>query len=179
MNIKVKKLHPDAVLPKQAYPTDAGYDIIAIDDGNVSKDLRYIEYNTGLSIAPPSGYHIRIHPRSSISNFDLILCNHIGLCDNSFRGAYICRFRIIRPQSGLRQILSGESEEHYKVFGIKLGDYAAMVENPEGLWSPKLYKKGDKIAQLVIEKTEYANFVETSELDETERGSGGFGSTGK
>ena len=39
-------------------------------------------------------------------------------------------------------------------------------------------KKGDKIAQMVIQKVEEANFIEAEELDETVRGEGGFGSTG-
>ena len=39
-------------------------------------------------------------------------------------------------------------------------------------------KNGDRIAQLVIAKHERANWIQVDELDETERGSGGFGSTG-
>lgn len=39
-------------------------------------------------------------------------------------------------------------------------------------------KKGDKIAQMVIQKVECAELVIVDELDETVRGSGGFGSTG-
>ena len=37
---------------------------------------------------------------------------------------------------------------------------------------------GERIAQLVVAKCEQADFVETEELSETERGAGGFGSTG-
>lgn len=37
---------------------------------------------------------------------------------------------------------------------------------------------GERIAQLVVAKYEQANFVEVTELDETSRGAGGFGSTG-
>jgi len=37
---------------------------------------------------------------------------------------------------------------------------------------------GERIAQLVVAKCEQANFIETEELTETERGEGGFGSTG-
>lgn len=40
-------------------------------------------------------------------------------------------------------------------------------------------KKGDRIAQLVIAPVSRAEFVEVSKLDDTDRGSGGFGSTGK
>jgi dUTP pyrophosphatase len=40
------------------------------------------------------------------------------------------------------------------------------------------FKKGDRIAQLVIQKVERAQFVEVADLPGSERASGGFGSTG-
>ena len=40
-------------------------------------------------------------------------------------------------------------------------------------------KRGDRVAQLVIQRIESVNFVPVSQLPGTERGSGGFGSTGK
>lgn len=40
-------------------------------------------------------------------------------------------------------------------------------------------KKGDRVAQLVIEKIEMLDVAVVADLDETERGAGGFGSTGK
>ena len=43
---------------------------------------------------------------------------------------------------------------------------------------PISFKKGDRVAQLVIQKVERANFVEVRSLPGTERGSGGFGSSG-
>ncbi|MCF7549713.1 dUTP diphosphatase [Pseudonocardia sp. WMMC193] len=39
-------------------------------------------------------------------------------------------------------------------------------------------RKGDRIAQLVVQQVEYARFVEVAELPASERGSGGHGSTG-
>ena len=39
-------------------------------------------------------------------------------------------------------------------------------------------RKGDRIAQLIIIKAEEVDFTEVDELSETERGSGGFGSSG-
>ena len=41
------------------------------------------------------------------------------------------------------------------------------------------FKKGDRIAQLVIQKVERAEFVEVQELPGSGRGTGGFGSTGR
>lgn len=40
------------------------------------------------------------------------------------------------------------------------------------------FKKGDRIAQLVIQRVERAEFIEVTELPESDRGSAGFGSTG-
>jgi dUTP pyrophosphatase len=45
--------------------------------------------------------------------------------------------------------------------------------------APFIIKRGDRIAQMVINKVEMPEVVEVSELDETLRGIGGFGSTGK
>ncbi|KRO34360.1 MAG: deoxyuridine 5'-triphosphate nucleotidohydrolase, partial [Actinobacteria bacterium BACL15 MAG-120619-bin91] len=41
------------------------------------------------------------------------------------------------------------------------------------------FKKGDRIAQLVIQRVEHAEFVEVHDLPGSGRGSGGFGSTGR
>lgn len=43
---------------------------------------------------------------------------------------------------------------------------------------PVTFKRGDRIAQLVIQKVEQAEFIEVSHLPGSDRGSGGFGSTG-
>ena len=40
-------------------------------------------------------------------------------------------------------------------------------------------RRGDRIAQLVIQRVETADFVEVAELPDSERGLGGFGSTGR
>ena len=147
---KVKKLHEDAQLPSQATDTDAGFDLIAIDDGEFKRDednnLLYIQYKTGISIQPPEGYHTEIFPRSSVTKTHLMLANSIGLVDEGYRGEILVRFNVV--PSGLR---------------------------PSNI---KRYSKGDKIAQLVIRKTEKAEFVLVDELDDSERGEGGFGSTG-
>ncbi len=44
---------------------------------------------------------------------------------------------------------------------------------------PYTFKKGEKIAQMLIQKVEQAEFTEVEELSETSRGAGGFGSTGR
>lgn len=90
MKIKIKKLHPDAVLPKYSQVGDAGLDIVAITKEITDK---FIEYKTGLALEIPKGYVCLIFPRSSISKKDLMLCNSVGVLDSGYRGELIFRFQ--------------------------------------------------------------------------------------
>ncbi len=57
------------------------------------------------------------------------------------------------------------------------GEYIVALHNDSD--EAKIIKQGERIAQLVIMPFLSAEFTETDTLDETERGEGGFGSTGK
>lgn len=153
MQLKVKKLVPEAVLPKKANPSDSGFDIVAIDDGVWSEGQMYIQYSAGISIEPPEGYDVQLRARSSISNYDLMLCNGVGTIDQGYRGSIVCRFKPVYRDN--------------------------PASDGELLLPLKLYKKGDKIAQLILSKVETFEVVEINELGSTDRGSGGFGSTDK
>jgi len=89
ISMKVKRTHPDAQIPTQGKPTDSGYDVVAIDDGVWSEDGRYIEYDTGIAVELPIGYHLKISARSSVSKYDLVLCNGEGLIDCVPEGTFI------------------------------------------------------------------------------------------
>ncbi len=58
------------------------------------------------------------------------------------------------------------------------GEIAVILINTD-LREPFQVKRGDRIAQLVIQKIEEASLFQVIELDETERGADGFGSTGR
>ena len=58
------------------------------------------------------------------------------------------------------------------------GEIAIVMINTDKR-EPLQIKRGDRIAQLVIQKIEEASLVQVDELDETARGAGGFGSTGR
>jgi len=90
MDIKIKKLNENAVIPKYAKPGDAGADITAISKVS-TKD--YVEYGTGLSFEIPAGYVGLLFPRSSISTKDLSLCNAVGVLDSGYRGEVTFRFK--------------------------------------------------------------------------------------
>ena len=56
------------------------------------------------------------------------------------------------------------------------GELQVILINHD-LTQPVSFKKGDRIAQLVIQKVERADFVEVSDLPGSDRAAGGFGST--
>ena len=83
----------------------------------------------------------------------------------------------VAPRSGLA------AKHHIDVgAGVVDADYTGNVGvvmfnlDPENEFA---VKKGDRIAQLVCEKIEYPELEEVKSLEETDRGAGGFGSTGK
>lgn len=90
MKIKIKKLHPDAVIPKYLRHGDAGMDVYAV---SVEIKDKYVEYKTGLSFEIPENYVMLIFPRSSITDKDLIMKNCVGVLDSGFRGELKLRFK--------------------------------------------------------------------------------------
>jgi len=83
MKVKIKKLHPDAVIPKYAKPGDAGMDLVAV---SVASNKFQVSYGTGLAFEIPTGYAGFIFPRSSIRNKNLSLSNCVGVIDSGYRG---------------------------------------------------------------------------------------------
>lgn len=145
VTIKFKKLHPDAVTPTKANPTDAGFDLTAIG-WKVSDDHTYIEYSTGIAVEMPENYVGLIFPRSSVSRVQQVLANCVAVIDAGYRGELILRYR----------------------------------ETWRGAhFEPNTYKVGEKIGQIVFMPLPAVELVEVKELSNSDRGEGGFGSSGK
>lgn len=90
MNVKVKKLNENAVIPQYSKPGDAGLDLTAISKKEEGKN---IVYGTGLGIEIPDNYVGLLFPRSSITNYDLSLGNSVGVIDSGYRGEIIFKFK--------------------------------------------------------------------------------------
>jgi len=91
MQIRFKKMHPDAVLPKYAKEGDAGLDLTAAT-AEYDDLLDQWVYSTGLAVELPPGYVGLIFPRSSVYKVQQSLANCVGVCDSGFRGAIGARF---------------------------------------------------------------------------------------
>ncbi len=155
MKVKIKKLDAEAVMPAKAHPTDAGFDLVAIsrkidDDGCVV-------YGTGLAFEIPEGYAGFIFPRSSIAKKDLILTNAVGVIDSHYRGEVTMKFK---PSLALVKEPRG-------------GGYVISHN-----FDFRRYYVGDRIGQMVIMPYPEIEFEFTDTLSETDRGTGGYGSTG-
>lgn len=150
MQVKIKKLQEDAVIPSYATAGDAGMDLVAVN-ALIAENGEYVEYGTGLSIEIPEGYVGLLFPRSSISNTSLTLANSVGVIDSGYRGEIRLRFK----DSQLAKV-----DEKW---------FAGYTS----------YELFNKVGQLIILPYPQIEFVETEELVESERGEEGFGSTGK
>lgn len=139
---KIKiKLNKNGKIPVKATRGSAGYDIFAAEEPNIND--KFIEYKTGFFLDIPYGFYASIVPRSSISNYDLVMCNAPGTIDSDYRGEILVRFKLIDSRKDI-------------------------------------YKKGDRIAQIIIHDCTYLDFLEVEELsNEGLTRTGGFGSTGK
>ena len=144
MKVKIKKVHPDAVIPSYAKNGDAGLDLVATTI--ISETLGSITYGLGIALEIPEGFVGLVFPRSSIRKTNLQLSNSVGVIDSGYRGELQATFNKI-------QGIDNVERENYKV--------------------------GDRVCQIIIIPHPSIEFNEVNELSNTERGEGGFGSTGK
>lgn len=106
LQVKIKKLHKNAIIPSYAQEGDAAMDITATE---VSYDNEYVSYKTGIAIEIPEGFVGLLFPRSSVSKKELLLCNSVGVIDSGYRGELEFRFKLVGNgvlASGVRNIYS-------------------------------------------------------------------------
>jgi dUTP pyrophosphatase len=141
MEVRIKKLSENAVIPTYAKDGDAGMDLVATKI--ISNTTFDVSYGTDLAMEIPNGFVGLVFPRSSVRKYELALSNSVGVIDSGYRGELQATFK---KTNGLDSLA---------------------------------YKVGDRIAQIMIIPHPPIEFKEVNDLSDTERGDGGFGSTGK
>lgn len=141
MNIRIKRLHLDALLPVYAHGPleDAGLDLRSVERVVLTPGVAQA-VPTGFAIELPPGYEAQVRPRSGLGLKHSLTVN-FGTIDPGYRG----EIRVI-------------------MFNLGTANYTI--------------EKGDRIAQLVVARYEAIEWEE-GELGDSERGSGGFGSSGR
>ena len=148
MNIKVKKVHYNAVIPKFAHPTDTGFDLFTVENIRIHPKQKSI-VRTGLIFELPEGWGIQVRNKSGITmkgvpnllgdNADIVV--YMGTIDQAYRG-----------------------------------EVGIMVKNISN--KTIAIPTGTKLAQGVLERVYQCTFEEVEEVSETDRGANGYGSTG-
>lgn len=153
IKVKFKKLIPEANAPQYATKGSGAFDIVATSVTRIARNVR--EYSTGLAFEIPEGYGMFILSRSGQGfKHQVRLANCVGLIDSDYRGEL--KVQVIADFTGSADLIGSTD-----------------LDNTKG------FKVGDKIAQAVILPLPETLFEESEELSETERGTGGFGSTDK
>ena len=100
MKVKIKKLHPKAIIPEYAKEGDAGMDLVATE---YEMQGIYITYKTGLAVEIPYGYVGLIFPRSSVYKKEQSLANSVGVIDSGYRGEIMLKYT-----TSIKHYLPGE-----------------------------------------------------------------------
>ena len=159
--IYIEKCRKDAKLPSYAHDGDAGMDLYAAEDVIIEPGKSAL-VPVGIKMAIPYGYEVQIRPRSGVSlKTPLRIPNAPGTIDCGYRD----EVNVIVYNDSFFQDEGLEAPLTIDMKGCIHGTYRI--------------RKGDRIAQMVVAKVEYATFVETDNVKAIgeDRG-GGFGSSG-
>lgn len=161
INVKIRKLHPDAVTPAYATELAAGFDLVAVEDVIIAPGETAL-VPTGIAVEIPPDFEMQIRPRSGVSyRTKLRVANSPGTIDADFRGE-------------VKIIVDNISKPHRKFF-LRHPTHWNISANREGTY---IIRKGERIAQGVISPKVSVSFISVDSLDYSERGEGAFGSTG-
>ena len=147
--LQFKKLHPNAKLPTVATSGSACFDFYAIEGTYLDQGFS-VDVPLGLACEVPPGFALLIFSRSGHGfKHGVSLRNAVGVIDSDYRGELKVAFHM--------ELLDGSRS-----------------------YPPQLHiYPGDRIAQGMLIELPKVRLMEVDELSETERGAGGFGSTGR
>ena len=142
MQLRLRKLHPDAIIPQYQHDGDAGMDLHAIEAMAIAPHTTAL-IKTGLAAEIPTSTELQVRPRSGLAlKHSITVLNSPGTIDANYRGE-------------IGVILINHGVETFHV------------------------TPGMRVAQMVMAQVIRAEIKEVSELSETIRSTGGFGSTGR
>lgn len=150
MQVKIKLLREEAKMPILGSKNAACYDVYASVIQTHPTDAFKVVVKLGFATEIPQGYKGVIVPRSNLTKYNWVISNSPAQIDEDYRGEWIIIFTCIN----------------------------SYLLKPQELLESFPYNVGDRVAQIYFEKVNPIEFIATDTLDNTERGTGGFGSTG-
>ena len=164
MIVKIKKLSDAAIMPTKATRGSAAYDLYAPCDMRIKPGRQIIDMMFAIEL--PLGYEAKIEPRSGYSSK--------GFAGSEYEGH--------EPTERFDcDVLLGKIDSDYRgPIGVIVNNRHCPTDIDGHPRRCSFYiKRGQRIAQMTIYKSEDADLREVDELSDTERGTGGFGHTGK
>lgn len=163
--MKVKIKLNGGIMPRKAHPSDAAFDLyvpkdVVLQHGRQIIDLKF-------SIELPMGYAATIQPRSGFSAKGMEAEAHQDILGTGVEDVFETRIDA--------DIIRGLIDENYR------GSVGAIikVDDEYCVYHKCILKKGTRIAQMQIVEVPQVELIEVDELSDTDRGEGGFGSSGK
>lgn len=193
MNIKVKILDNNAKLPVYSTPGSACMDVTCTFI-EYMKDIDTYIFHTGLAFEIPENYVMLIFPRSSNRKTDCYMPNSVGVLDSDYRGELMILFKerngyfvenASRVFNELLQtvndniVVNLEDEMIDYYHKMDTHNFNSKIITEDNNIKPTPYQIGDKIAQIMIIPYPKVKFEVVNKLSASERGEGGFGSTGR
>ncbi|MGO1042172.1 dUTP diphosphatase [Clostridioides difficile] len=164
INVKIKKLNQDAIIPSYAKEGDSGIDLYTLKD-TIIPAKSAVAISTGIALEIPYGYEMQVRPRSGISLKGMLFTRDVTVYDKVQPKKQIRKSFIVHPTVRLGTVDSGYRGE-IKIITYNEEDFEIVV--PEHT----------KLAQGVFQQVPRAILKVVDELNISERGNDGFGSTG-
>lgn len=140
MQVKVKRLYPDAKLPTYATEGSACFDIYALTNG----DADYGEpgvFRTGLAFEIPEGWVMKVYSRSGHGfKNDVRLANCVGVIDSDYRGEIMVKLTCDKKDWGLavnagERIAQAMLEKVEKVSFEEVSELSSTIRGEGGFGS--------------------------------------------
>lgn len=164
LKIKFKKIREDAEMPKRATDWSVGFDLCAFwDEKDKNKEATSVVIGRGETVKIGTGIAIGwLESVTQIGGKDMYLPY----------GAFVFARSGLATRQGLAPANKvGVIDMDYR------GEIIVALHNHSN--ENQTISRGDRIAQLVFMPVILPEFIESASLDETDRGEGGFGSTGR
>jgi dUTP pyrophosphatase len=159
MEIKIKKIHPNAVIPSRATIGSAGYDLVVPESIVINSGRNVVPL--GFALELPENVGAVVRPRSGNSSKGLPGSEMVCLPTGDFISLQESRFDA--------DVLFGLIDSDYRGnIGVIINNYSCDCF---------MLKAGTAVAQMTFQFFETPLLVEAEELSETERADGGFGHT--
>lgn len=169
IQVGFKRLNDNATIPSKAHASDSGFDLVASTDVIIEPGETAV-VPTGIAVQLPSGYEAQVRPRSGVTSKTKLRVQ-LGTIDNGYTG------EIGVIVDNIAQLYDVEDINDYYNQALTIDGKTTSVPTRRRYMTYKI-RKGDRIAQLVIQPLPAVEAYEVDSLDDTERGTSGYGSSG-